>query len=80
MGSKRLIHILTKILIKFIEVGLETLFFGNGRGSFGRIELAGQKGPPLLGKGGHYFRKISTQTRPVSPDPTLLAHSAESIP
>ena len=63
MGSKRLIHILTKILIKFIEVGLETLFFGNGRGSFGRIEQTGQKGPPLLGKGGgHYFRKISTQT------------------
>ena len=52
MGSKRLIHILTKILIKFIEVGLETLFFGNGRGSFGRIEQTGQKGPPLLGKGG----------------------------
>ena len=51
MGSKRSIHILTKILIKFIEVGLETLFFGNGRGSFGRIEQTGQKGPPLLGKG-----------------------------
>ena len=63
MGSKRSIHISTKILIKFIEVGLETLFFGNGRGSFGRIEQTGQKGPPLLGKGGggHYFRKISTQ-------------------
>ena len=52
MGSKRLIHILTKILIKFIEVGLETLFFGNGRGSFGWIEQTGQKGPPLQGKGG----------------------------
>ena len=52
MGSKRLIHILTKILIKFIEVGLETLFFGNERGSFGRIEQTGQKGPPLLGKRG----------------------------
>lgn len=51
MGSKRSIHISTKILIKFIEVGLETLFFGNGRGSFGRIEQTGQKGPPLLGKG-----------------------------
>ena len=51
MGSKRSIHILTKILIKLIEVGLETLFFGNGRGSFGRIEQTGQKGPPLLGKG-----------------------------
>ena len=66
MGSKRLIHILIKILIKFIEVGLETLFFGNGRGSFGRIEQTGQKGPPLQGKrgggGGHYFQKISTQT------------------
>ena len=55
MGSKRSIHILTKILIKFIEVGLETLFFGNGRGSFGRIEQAGQKGPPLLGKVGALF-------------------------
>ena len=55
MGSKRLIHILTKVLIKFIEVGLETLFFGNGRGSFGRIEQTGQKGPPLLGKGGALF-------------------------
>ena len=55
MGSKRLIHILTKILIKFIEVGLETLFFGNGRGSFGWIEQTGQKGPPLQGKGGALF-------------------------
>ena len=52
MGSKRLIHILIKILIKFIEAGLETLFFGNGRGSFGRIEQTGQKGPPLQGKRG----------------------------